>query len=92
MKENKKDVEVIEETEVENVQSEETKKENIFTKGANFVKRNGKKIGAGVLIGAGLLAAYAFGKRSVVGSEDYDEADDSEESDYDPEDSTTETE
>ena len=41
MKENKKDVEVIEETEVENVQSEETKKENIFTKGANFVKRNG---------------------------------------------------
>lgn len=92
MKENKKDVEVIEETEVENVQSEETKKENILTKAVGFAKRNGKKIGAGALIVFGLLTAYEIGKKSMNGSEECDEEDVSEESDYDPEDSATETE
>lgn len=92
MKEFKENVEVIEEVPTTEEQVEETKKENIFKKGVNFVKRNGKKIGTGVLVGAGLVAAYALGKRSGEGSEDCDEAEeDAIDADY-TEDSEVEAE
>ena len=73
MKEIKENVEVIEEVATEEVQTEETQKEGIFKRGVNFVKRNGKKIGAGALIGFGFFAAYALGKKSTdEGSEESD--------------------
>lgn len=75
MKEIKENVEVIEEVVTEEGQVEKTKKENIFKRGVGFAKRNGKKIGTGVLIGAGLVAAYALGKRSGVDSEVCDDED-----------------
>lgn len=92
MKENKENVEVLEEVVTEEEQVEETKKENVFKKGVNFVKRNGKKIGTGVLIGAGLVAAYAFGKKSGEDSEVCEDEDDDVEFTDDTEDSEVEAE
>ena len=52
---------------------EETKtKKNIFSRGVNWVKTNGKKIAAGAaVIGVGVLG-YALGKKSSGDEVDYD--------------------
>lgn len=59
--------EVIEEgTEI--VEVEETK-EGIGSKAKSWIKRNGKKIGKGILITAGLGLAYVLGRNSSMVSE-----------------------
>lgn len=59
--------EVIEEgTEIAEV--EETK-EGIGSKAKSWIKRNGKKIGKGILITAGLGLAYVLGRNSSMVSE-----------------------
>ena len=72
--------EVIEEGNTEVAEVKETK-EGIGSKAKSWIKRNGKKIGKGILITAGLGLAYVLGRNSSTVSEN--DADDDTNTDID---------
>ena len=77
---NTEEVEVME-TEQEVVETET--KENLWTKGKNWVKRNGKKIGVGALaIGMG-IGGYVVGQLKKTADEAEDCCEDCDENEYD---------
>lgn len=64
MSENAKNIEVVENENTEVAEVKESKMKGFVTKVGKGVKKHGKKIVAGVAIGALGLAAYALGARS----------------------------